>query len=77
MEERAPGAGGRGGHDVGVVEHDQRAVPAELQDGSLEHSPCCFTDQAAGRGRAGERDHPHARIRDERLPDLGATAKDV
>ena len=31
VKEGAPGAGRRGGLDVGVVEHDERAVAAQLE----------------------------------------------
>ena len=77
VQERAPRAGGRCGLDVGVVEHDQRAVAAELQHDALQRAARRLADQAPGLGRAGERDHPHARILDERLPDLGAAAEHV
>ena len=77
MQERPPGTGGRRSLDVGVLEHDQRAVAAEFEHGPLQQPARGLTDDASGRRRSGERDHPDVRILDERLADLGAAGDDV
>ena len=52
-----PRADHRGVVDVGVVEHDERVVAAELERAVLELAAGDLRDLAAGPGRAGEVDH--------------------
>ena len=63
--------------EVGVAEHDERVVAAELEVGALEVASGCLTDLPAGLGRACERDDSHLAGGDQRLPDVGAPREDV
>ena len=56
--------------DVGVVEHDQRRLAAELEQHRLEVAAGQLGDDPADLGRAGEVDAPDRRMRDQRLDDL-------
>ena len=57
--------------EIGVVEHDQRRLAAELEQHRLEVAAARLGDDAADPGRAGEVDAPHGRMGDQRLDDLG------
>src|SRR4051794_28299410 len=45
--------------DVGVVEHDERRLAAELEQCRLQMSACKLADAAADRSRTSEVDAPH------------------
>ncbi len=75
MEERPEGGEGRGLVDVGILEHDQRGVPAQFQVRALEVPARQLTDPPPGRGRAGEGDDPHQRMGHHRLPYVGGTGQ--
>ncbi len=77
VEERPPRAGRAGQVEVGVVEHDQRVVAAQFQRGPLEQAPGGRTDQAAGRGGAGEGDHGRVRVLGQRRAGPGVTGQHV
>ena len=51
---KGPGRGSR--LEIGVVEDDERVVPAELQAHALEQAACELADAPSGPRRAGERD---------------------
>ena len=72
MQERAERPGGRCELDIGVGEHDQRRVSAELERDALQGAPGRLADGAPGRGRAGEGDHVHILVRGQGLAGLGA-----
>ena len=61
VQERSPRARRRRLVQVGVVQHDQRRVAAEFEVHALEVLSGERADLAAGRGRAGERDHARPR----------------
>ena len=58
------------GIDVGVVEHDERSMAAELECELLDRRRALRHQQAAYRSRAGERQVSHGRTRAEHLADL-------
>ena len=71
-------APGRAGDvEVGVVEHDQRVVAAELQARPASGSAGGLADQPADRGRAGERDHRDVRVLGQRRAGLGVAGQHV
>jgi len=72
VEEAAPGGEVDRLVDVGVVEHQQRRVPAELQVRPLEVPAGEFADPPARAGGPGERDDPHERVGDQGLADVDA-----
>ena len=63
--------------DVDVVEDQQRGVATELEVDPLEVLGRQGADDAAGLGRPGERDHPHGRLGDQGLADVGAAGQHV
>ena len=63
--------------EVGVVEHDQRRLAAELQQHGLEVPRRGLGDDPADAGRAGEVDPPHRRVRDQRLDHLGGVLRRI
>ncbi len=65
------------GVEVGVVEHDQRRLAAELEQDRLEVARRGFRDQPPGAGRAGEADAPHRRVRDQRLDHLAGVLRRI
>lgn len=77
VEERTEGGCADGLLEIGVVQHDQRGVPAQLQVGPLEVAAGQLADSPAGRGRAGERDDPDVRILDQHGTDVRATGQHV
>ncbi len=72
-----PGADHRGVVDVGVVEHHERVVAAELERAVLELAARDLGDLAAGAGGAGEVDHRDVGVGDERLADLDVARHDL
>ena len=74
---RRPRADHRRVLDVGVVEHDQRVVTAELERAVLEPAAGDLGDRPAGPRRAGEVDHRDLRVGDERLADVDAARDDL
>ena len=54
--------------DVGVLEHDQRVLAAELEAAADQVAPGALADDAAGRGGPGE--HHVVGVVDERRPDV-------
>ena len=54
---------------VGVVEHDDRRLAAELEVEPLDPVGGDPGDVLAGVGVAGDRDHPDLRVADERVAD--------
>src|SRR6266542_6467686 len=77
VEERAPGARRRGRLDVGVLEHDEWAVPSNLEDEALEHAARGLADEVARGGRSGERNHPDVGVGDERVAHLAVARQHV
>ena len=75
--ERPPRPDRGRGLEVDVVQHQQRGVAAELEVHPLEVLGGEGADRPAGPGRAGEGDHPHGPLHDERLADVGAAGQDV
>ena len=71
--ERGKCAGRSGRLEVGVVEHDERVVPAELERDSLQQTARERSDPPPRRGRSRERDPRDVPISDDRLPDVRAT----
>ena len=63
VQPRGPGAAGDREIQIGVVEHDQRVLAAQLERDLLQMPAGQFADAAADRGRAGERDHRRHRDR--------------
>ncbi len=57
--------------DIGIVEHDERVLAAELDAALLEQAAGLCGDLAADGGRAGEADAVHGRVRDQLVADLG------
>ena len=62
------------GVDMGVVEHDERRVAAELEPDLLHRSRRLAHEQLADLGRAGEADEAHGRMFAHRLADRGRIA---
>lgn len=60
VEERSPGAAGRGLLEVDVVEDHQRGVAAQFEVHPLQVLCAECRDGSAAAGRAGEGDHPDA-----------------
>ena len=56
--------------EIGVVQHDQRRLAAELEQHRLQVLRRALRDDLADARRAGEVDAPHRRVRDQRLGDL-------
>jgi hypothetical protein len=77
MKERAPRAGRAGGVQIGVVQHDQRVVAAQLQGDPLERPTGGRTNLAAHGRRAGEGDHRDLRVEGECLTGFGVAGQDV
>ena len=69
VEERAEGRRVHRELEIGVGEHDQRVVPAELEQDALEVPARGLGQPASGLGRAGEVDDRHARVLDQALAD--------
>ena len=65
---------GRGGVEVGVLEHDQRALATQLAGERHEVARRRDADLPGGLGRAGERDPAQQRMGDERGAGLLADA---
>ena len=63
--------------EVGVAEHDQRVVAAELEHDALELPAGRLGELAAGAGRAGEVEPPHVRVLDQLVADRGGLARRV
>src|SRR4051812_48761353 len=53
--------------DVGVVEHDERRLAAELEQCWFQMPTCKLTDAATNHGRTGEVDAPHRGMCDQRF----------
>ena len=81
IEEGAESGGFHRLVEVGVVEHDERRLAAELEQHRLQVARGDLGDDPADPRRAGEVDAPHRRIGDQRLDDLrrvgGRVADDV
>ena len=77
MQERAPGPRGGGDVEVGVVEHDEGVVAAQLQRDPLEGTAGRRAHLTADGRRAGERDHRDVRVERERGTSLGIAGKHV
>ena len=60
---------------VGVVEHERRALAAELEQRALHRAPADFGDAHADAGRAGERHHVDVAALDERLTGRRASSR--
>jgi len=75
MRERRPCPGRGRRVEVGVVEHDQRTLAAQLQSDLLQTSPGQLTDPLAHDCRSSEADHCNVRIDDERLSRRGAAGQ--
>ena len=71
VHEGAESGGGDRRVDVGVVEHDQRRLAAELEQRGLEVAAGDLGDDPADAGRAGEVDAADGRLGDQRLDDRG------
>ena len=73
------GAGDPGRHrlEVGVVEHHDRRLAAELEVDALERVGGGARDPLAGLDRAGQRDHVDVRVRDQPLAGLAGAGDDV
>ena len=69
--EGAEGRGVDGLVEIGVVEHDQRRLAAQLQQHGLQVLGARLGDDLADARGAGEVDAPHGRVRDQRV-DHGA-----
>ena len=63
--------------DVGVGQHDQRVVAAELEHDALEVAPGRLRELAPRRGRAGEVERAHVRVLDELVADRPCLAGGV
>ena len=63
--------------EVGIVEHDVRALAAELEHAADEPLARARRDRAAGPDAAGERDLRDQRMIDERLAGLAKAGDDV
>ena len=61
--------------DVGVVEHDERGVAAELEPDLLHRPGRLAHEELADLGRAGEADEAHRRMLAHRLADRGRVAR--
>ena len=73
-----PGAERDGGGDrveIGVLEHDDRVLAAELELHLLEVLAGKLADAAPDRARSGERDHGDVGIGADRLAGLGAAGQ--
>ena len=58
-----------GGVDMGVVEHDERRIAAELEPDLLHRARGLRHQQLADLGRTGEADHADGRMLGHRLAD--------
>jgi hypothetical protein len=65
------------GGEVGVVEHDRRGLPAELQADPLEPLAAQRGDPPARRRGPGEAHLVHAGVDDQALADLAPAGHDV
>ncbi len=74
--ERRPEDALDGEVEVGVVEHDDRVLAAELEVDVLQAVGCVLRHLDAGLARAGERDHRHVGVGDDRVPDLSPAPVD-
>ena len=61
--------------EIGVLEHDQRRLAAELEQHGLEMLGGAPGDDPPDGGRAGEIDPAHGRMVDQRADDLGGVAR--
>ena len=63
------------GADVGIRQHDDRRLAAQLERHAFERVGRAFVDELAHLGRTGKRDLVHAGVRDQRgaggLPETG------
>ena len=75
--ESAERGGVHRGVEIGVVEHDQRRLAAELEHDRLQVLRAGQRDQPADARRAGEVDAPHRRVRDHRLDDRARVGRRV
>ena len=66
----------RRGIEIGVVEHDERRVAAELERELLDRRRDLLHQHAADFGRAGERELAHGRVRAHLAADLRGLADD-
>ena len=72
---KAPNAAALPPVKVGVPEHDQRIVTAQLKVSTFEIAGGGLADLSAGLGGTCERDDSHLAVGDQRLPDVGATGR--
>src|SRR5690606_15740064 len=70
VHERAEGRGVHGVLDIGIVEHDQRVLAAELDAALLEQAAGLGRNLRADRARAREAHAAHERIRDQLVADF-------
>ena len=77
VEEDPAERAARGRIQVGVGEHDVRALAAELERDALQPVDGGPDDLLAGGGLTGERDLAHARMPHQRRADVGAADHDV
>jgi hypothetical protein len=75
VHERAEGGGLDGLVEVGVVQHEQRRLAAQLQQHGLEVLGAALGDDLAHGGRAGEVDAAHGRMVDHRADHFAAASR--
>ncbi len=71
VEERTEGGGLHRGIEIGIVEHHERRLAAELEQRRLQLAGRLFGDDPTDAGRAGEVDATHRGVLDQRRDHLG------
>ena len=77
VHEGAEGGGGDRFVEVGVVEHQERRLAAELEQNGLQMTGGEFSDVTADPRRSGEVHTPHGRMGDQGLDDTGGVSRRI